>query len=317
MKKQTFLVLIVSSLMLNLFGVSFAQTQTSRPNLKTNAIKTEELKLDELSQKVTSLSDSNNSLKFWLIFLGVLGCFEGLALLVVGYLYFDKQRQVIRKLRLDISSTIDHSTQSVLAQLSNQNTTQKAFYEKNKERLLQMTDKLSNLENLIYSLEVRQSKTDKNEVNKAHSSIVTSSEIQPLKPEETLFLINEIESILTHFNNNNKDYFRDSRFQPLTLTQSAIHGNESRMDGCPIIQFESTELSNAEYLKVEANGEKFLLPNITSPRFHKIINGLHEYSGIFFVPLGDNFSLKLIKLAKLKEISSKLWEIEEPGEFQG
>jgi hypothetical protein len=134
--------------------------------------------------------------------------------------------------------------------------------------------------------------------------------------------------MIEQFNSQNRDYFRDDRFQPLTLTQRSIDGQvpvkltqqsikeQVVLNGCRILQLEVPfDSSQASYLTTKIDKENWLIPNIISPYIGKIMSNLDENPEIFTVESGSG-SLRLIKPAKLKSVSLGLWEIEEPGEFQ-
>jgi hypothetical protein len=136
------------------------------------------------------------------------------------------------------------------------------------------------------------------------------------------------DEMIEQFNSQNRDYFRDDRFQPLTLTQRSIDGQvpvkltqqsikeQVVLNGCRILQLEVPfDSSQASYLTTKIDKENWLIPNIISPYIGKIMSNLDENPEIFTVESGSG-SLRLIKPAKLKSVSLGLWEIEEPGEFQ-
>jgi hypothetical protein len=79
------------------------------------------------------------------------------------------------------------------------------------------------------------------------------------------------------------------------------------------VQLVFAQENEASYLKIEANQVNWLFPNIFSARVEKIINNLK--TSIFTVDYSLN-NPQLIKPAKLKEVSSGIWEIDEPGIFQ-
>ena len=119
--------------------------------------------------------------------------------------------------------------------------------------------------------------------------------------------------IVNNFNEPNIDYFRNSRFQPLTLTQESIHG-QGGLDAKPIIELVLTDDRNDTYLKVEVDKESWLIPNITSNRFPKLLHNLSQNSQMFIVNTSSDRS-QLVRPVKLKEIKSGIWGIEEPGKF--
>jgi hypothetical protein len=136
------------------------------------------------------------------------------------------------------------------------------------------------------------------------------------------------DEMVEQFNSLNLDYFRDDKFQPLTLTQRAIDGQvqvrltqqsvhgQVVLNGHRILQLEApSDRSQASSLTTEIDKENFLIPNITSVYIRQIMNNLEENPEIFAVESGSGI-LRLVKPAKLKSVSSGLWEIEEPGIFQ-
>ncbi len=318
MKNPIFFVFLISNLLLNFSDFSLAQSSTLSPSSSPNKdIEKLESKLNRISGDITKLSEMNNHFKFWLLFLGTVGCLEGLALLIIGYLYFNTQRQLTRKVRTEVTQTIDQRTQHLLTHVSNQNTNQGELYKKNKERLLEITEKLSNIENLIYSLEVAQAqvKPSNHEVNPTQSFLMKFPETHQLEVDKTQSPVakeKEIDIITKHFNDNDKNYFQSLKFQTLKLKKEDIDNG--------IIKFELTELNQELFLKVEVDSKQFLFPNINSSRIYMVMNRFkkgEDYHGIFEVPQGDtdSTSWQLIKPAKLKEVNHGIWEIEELGEF--
>jgi hypothetical protein len=139
-----------------------------------------------------------------------------------------------------------------------------------------------------------------------------SSEVSPV----SIAISPQLQEIIDRFNQQSSDLFCDSTFQPLTLTQDTINGT-NKISGGRILQLEvPIDQSQAPYLRFEMDNASWLIPNITSIYIKKILSNLDENSDIFTIRQGSGSSLKLIRPAKLKAVSSGLWEIEEPGEFQ-
>jgi hypothetical protein len=124
-----------------------------------------------------------------------------------------------------------------------------------------------------------------------------------------------IDEVIDRFNSRDSFYFRDSHFQPLVLSKASRDG-QIGLDAKRIIQLETVgDLSQASYLKVDLDGENWLIPNAASPYVGQILNRLEENQEIFMVFPGSG-ELQLKKPAKLKNTGSGLWEIAERGEFQ-
>jgi hypothetical protein len=118
------------------------------------------------------------------------------------------------------------------------------------------------------------------------------------------------------FNNQNKTYFEDSGFHPLGLTQESRQGAVGA-GGYSKIQLESfNDINQDSYLKIELEGDNWLIPNAASPHLRQILKSLEEYPQIFSIATSGINKLTLIKPAKLKEVSSGIWEIEEIGKFE-
>jgi hypothetical protein len=127
---------------------------------------------------------------------------------------------------------------------------------------------------------------------------------------------NTLEQIIENFNNQNNAYFYDSQFVPLGLTQESIRGSV-RAGGYSTIQLTSfNDVHKNSFLKIELEEDNWLIPNVTSPYLRRILRNLEGYPQIFSVAISGINKLTLIKPAKLKEVSSGLWEIAEKGEFE-
>ena len=178
---------------------------------------------------------------------------------------------------------------------------------------LNLKDVFKDIEQRIKSLEQKQSSSIN--YNPVNTPVATNTVARiPVVVFEPAVKRNMMEEMVEHFNSKNPDYFRDARFKPLTLTQQSIQGQVG-LNPRRIVQLEApSDSSQASYLTTEIDRENWLIPNITSPYISQIMRNLHENPEIFVVESGSE-TLRLIKPAKLKSVSSGLWEIEEPGEF--
>jgi hypothetical protein len=122
----------------------------------------------------------------------------------------------------------------------------------------------------------------------------------------------EWKKLVDEFNKRNKDHFTSLNLQFLKLNYQSIHGKPSTT-GSIIVQLVSSTESEASYLKIEADQENWLFPNILSMQVDKIISNLK--TSIFTRDPNSN-NRGLIKPARLEEVSSDLWEIAETGEFE-
>jgi hypothetical protein len=139
-----------------------------------------------------------------------------------------------------------------------------------------------------------------------------SSQVTP----SSITISPQLQEIIDRFNQQSPDLFRDSIFQPLTLTQDTI---DRKTIGSVKLE-RPNDNYQAAYLKFEMDNASWLIPNITSNRISTIMGRLSENPDIFTVRGGSSSgcSLKLVKPAKLKVSTDNpgLSEIEEPGEFQ-
>lgn len=143
----------------------------------------------------------------------------------------------------------------------------------------------------------------------SNSSLPTSSEMSPKLTE----LVNQF-NYQNSVNDKDREPFNQERFQPLKLTQQSTQGQVG-LNAHRILELEMcTDNSQASYLKFEMDGENWLIPNITSSYISQIMRNLDENRDIFIIHPGLG-TLQLLRPAKLKNIGSNLWGIEEPGEF--
>ncbi len=120
-----------------------------------------------------------------------------------------------------------------------------------------------------------------------------------------------MKKLVDKFNERDQAYFKGLDCQFLKLSDESI-GDKPNQGGSPIAQLVSSTESEASYLKIKADGENWLFPNILSTQVDRLINILKP--SIFTIDANvKNRQLK--KPAKLKEVSPELWEIAEIGEF--
>jgi hypothetical protein len=138
----------------------------------------------------------------------------------------------------------------------------------------------------------------------------------PSSNTQNISISSELQNIVQQFNDQNKAYFSDSRFAPLGLTQESSQGSVGESSRSRI-QLESfNDINKDSYLRIELDGDNWLIPNAASPYLRQIFKSLEEYPQIFSVATSGINKLTLIKPAKLKEVSSGIWEIAEIGEFE-
>ena len=125
----------------------------------------------------------------------------------------------------------------------------------------------------------------------------------------------ELQDIIKRFNLQHPQLFNDFSATPLTLTSDSIQGKVG-MNARRIVQLEvPADSSQATYLKFDLDHCIWLIPNIKSPHISKIMRNLGENPEIFTISDSGSGALNLEKPAKLKEVGTGLWEIEEPGKF--
>ena len=260
----------------------------------------------EQKQNEVKPKDSSNLLLWLAITLGGLGTLGSIGTLVFCILRFSKLEYSLGGFQQTINPRLDKlekttkQSQNHVKILGDYNSSLK--------------DVFKDIEKQIQSLEQKQSGSfGQNPVNiPVASNAVTQF---PVAVFETPVKKSMTDEMVEQFNSQNRDYFRDGKFHPLTLTQQSIQGQVG-LDARRIVQLEApSDSSQASYLTTEIDRENWLIPNITSPYISQIMRNLHENSEIFTVESGSG-TLRLIKPAKLKSVSSGLWEIEEPGAFQ-
>jgi hypothetical protein len=166
----------------------------------------------------------------------------------------------------------------------------------------------TNKENIDNRTEKKEALTEKSFENKDSqiSKIGLESKNQDDKKEW--------EKLVDKFNERNKEHFARLNPQFLKLTDKSIHGRPNLI-GTPVVQLVHSTESEASYLKIEADQENWLFPNIISSQVNKIMHILSPSIFTLDYSLNNPQLIKLIKPAKLKEVSSGLWEIEELGIF--
>jgi hypothetical protein len=142
--------------------------------------------------------------------------------------------------------------------------------------------------------------------NQAQEESSSSSSDEP-----NTCLAPKVREIVNQFNNKNEDYFLGLDRKFLKLNEKSIHAQPST-GGSPIVQLIPSDDSQEFYFTIEVEKENWLFPNLNSSHFKKIMKGLN--TSIFKFD-SNSEPLKLLRPAKLQEVSLGLWEIEEPGEF--
>ncbi len=245
-------------------GISDDLTKVSKSS--NDKIEKIESQLGVISDNLTQLLSTNSEPESWstlveiVIILVVIGCLEGLLILIIGYLYFNAQRRLTKKVNAEIVEIIEQKTQDLLTKISS-----------------------------------------------LPQNIISSS-------DNALFLSPQLQEVIDRFNYQRPELFHDFEATPLTLTQDAIQGKVG-INARRILQLEiPADPSQAPYLKFDLDQTAWLIPNIKSPYISKIMRLLSENPEVFVINPGSDI-LQLVKPAKLKETSSGLWEIEEPGIF--
>lgn len=166
-------------------------------------------------------------------------------------------------------------------------------------------DEISKLSQQLLSISNREDSSQSFQLNQSSDNLtLTKSEIS-----------SDVMELVKEFNISNIEYFRDPRFIPLALTKQSIQGDfDSTFSRIIQLAISSDSSQESYYLKVEINGENWLIPNIISRYKNQIMSQLDQNSEIFIIHPGSD-NLKLIKPAKLKNPNPETWEIEEPGEF--
>ncbi len=203
-----------------------------------------------------------------------------------------KNKKILKEIQLtqnDFGNQINHinlQTQTTLNNIA-------SFFGRKEQAYPQLTKQ--NMELIIESSDER----DIGYVNDSSNKIPLSLQLQEL---------------IQQFNNQNRDYFRNAQYSPLKLSQESNHGKIG-LDARPVIHLElSQDANQASYLRIDLEGNSWLIPNILSSFFGQIINGLNDYPDIFKLVHNSGQRL-LVKPAKLKLIGTETWEIESAGEF--
>lgn len=177
-------------------------------------------------------------------------------------------------------------------------------------KVSELVSKISEIESKVSELQQSENQKKSAQVSLTNQSQVVSE--SSLSDFQNISISSNLQDIVDKFNERNKDHFTRLSPQFLKLNVPSIHGVPSPT-GSTIVQLVSAQENEASYLKIEADQENWLFPNIISAQVDKIISILKP--SIFTI----DFSLKnpqLKKPAKLKEVSSGIWEIAEIGEFE-
>lgn len=250
--------------------------------------------------------DSSNLLLWLAIALGGVGTLGSIGTLIFCILRFSKLEDFLEEFRQVIVPRLD--------QLGTKTKQSQANVKILSDYNLSLKEVFIDIEKRIQSLEQKQSSLLS--YNPVNTSVAVNAIPQiPVPVFEIPAKKSMTDEMIEQFNGQNRDYFRDGKFHPLTLTQQSIQGQVG-LNARRIVQLEvPSDSSQASYLTTEIDRENWLIPNITSPYFSQVMRNLHENPEIFTVESGSG-TLRLIKPAKLKSVSLGLWEIEEPGEFE-
>jgi len=272
----------------------------------------------------TPTSTSNETPPYPLIF-GILGTTLGISSIALT-LWLLKQLQQSNGRRLDQLEEADRKLKrEILDSIKKLITQTNKEKELNSSRISELTQELLNIKASITKnyQEIDQLKQEQNRIKQVGISTSYQKEltenrtnIQILEPKIISEVDNTskfIDEIISEFNQGNKDYFRDkNKFQPFALTPKSQEGQRDAGFSL-IIELESSS-ADSSYLKTEINKQNWLIPNITSMYLSKILTNLDKYPEIFEMINTTEIS-GLIKLAKLRSIDGKLWQIEEPGQL--
>ena len=134
---------------------------------------------------------------------------------------------------------------------------------------------------------------------------------QDLQASSTTPILPKVQEIVNQFNNKNEDYFLGLDRKFLKLNEESIHDKPSP-GGSSIVKLIPSDDSQEFYFKIELEKENWLFPNLNSSHFKKIMKDLN--TSIFKFD-SNSEPLKLLRPAKVKDVGSGFWGIEEPGEF--
>ncbi|BFM40497.1 hypothetical protein [Synechocystis sp. LKSZ1] len=260
-------------------------------------------------------NEKSNPLWFWVAtiagFISISGIISSIVFLFLRlHKSSEKQRELsgnikdIEMVLTKVKNQVDQN-QKYITKLNERSQKSKEVFKEIDQEIKSLDDKYSSL---LQSQNTVTATTNFN--NREYEEINAVAEsIFPNEPP------NPIKAIVDQFNSQNQDYFRDPRFQPLTLSQQSIQGHIG-LNARRIMQLEApSDPSQGSYLYFEIDQEFWLIPNIASPYITQIMHNLNENPEIFVVHLGSG-RLKLVKPAKLKQINAGLWEVEEPGKFE-
>ncbi len=271
---------------------------------------------DTNNQNQSQTIDQINPTSSWL-----LSALIGISVLSLGTFIFslltflDQKRKIakITKTIYKIENNINQSYQQLFTKIPLENNRQlESYYQRTKAKFQGISEQISQLKKTNFS-QGQSVSTSPNfsdspsaSANYHSNSLDTPQTYEPIK--------REIDEIIQQFNDQNRDYFNNSQFQPLNLTKISSQGAIGE-DGRRIIQLEPiNDVNQSLFLQILADRENWLIPNIISLYIRNIMNNLEQYPEIFTIHSGSGI-LQLLKAAKLKDIGFNLWEIEELGEF--
>lgn len=289
-----------------------SQSNLSSLSEQNKETQTAEKLSEKKDQGQTIINESSIPWQLWLTLALVgIGTLSSLGALVFSYLGFSLQKENSLKIKKDIQE-IDKNNHQLSSKINNQLET---LYRKLKEKIVIEKEKIDNIENQLNSLTSIKQPIPPSPLAENFCLPNSTVPIEEFSPVPIANCI--IDEVILQFNQQDRNYFSDSRFQPLGLSKASSQGVPVGEDGSPIVQLESlSDTSQALFLQIMLDGENWLIPNIISPYIRQIINNLEEYSEIFSVMESGTGKLTLIKPAKLKNVDSGLWEIAEIGEFQ-
>jgi hypothetical protein len=252
---------------------------------------------ENFSTNISNFSEQNQSNSSQIINFSILIIFIGLGALSVSGIIFS----------LYCISLFKEYDKQIETLQENLEDSEKQIKEKSEESINQ----IKGLNNIVMRLkqQIRNQFNNQIHLNTQFNQIlaITKNTAQ----YKSLFVSPQIQELVTQFNDCNTDYFWGLDRNFLALTKESIQ-NKPSSSGSPILQLILSEDSQEFYFKIKVDHENWLFPNLNSSHFKKIMKGLN--TSIFKFD-SNSEPLKLLRPAKLKEISSGIWEIEEPGEF--
>jgi hypothetical protein len=234
---------------------------------------------------------------------GLIGVLIGTIIsLLTAFFLLNQLKKVLETQAQDIR-LLQRNYQTSVTKTDNQLNSLKIYLEEKYRKLAQQSKDLHNQQRIL------ESKFDQPPIIAEPPTLSF-----PIGTTSEIIATKDIDLIIAKFNSQDKLYFDDSQFHPVKLTKESIQGLVG-IDGRRTIRFEQAEPSQGTYLEFSLDSKNWLIPNITSPYYNQILNQVSANPEIFAINLGSGNS-QLVRPAKLKSVSSGVWEIAEPGEFQ-